>query len=155
AMERRLDKSRDVRAAAVWALRNSSADAALDALLEALVGDKDEQVQRRAVDALALMRNPKTTKRLLEILDGRLSEKPKQADLPKKRGNKAVAPGDASSEQIQTTSLVIEALGSRRDKQCIAVAEALLPLARGKQPRLRQAALVSLGAIGAVTAEIV
>jgi HEAT repeat protein len=154
-MERRLDKSRDVRAAAMWALRNSSADAALDALLEALVGDKDAHMQRRAVDALALVRNPKTTKRLLEILDARLSERPKQVDAPKKRGKKAAASGDASSEHVQTTSMVIEALGSRRDKQRIAAAEALLPLARGKQPTLRQAALVSLGAIGAVTGEIV
>src|SRR5262249_53531281 len=96
-----------------------------------------------------------TTKRLLEILDARFSEKPKQADTPKKRGKKAAAPGDASSEHAQTTGLVIEALGSRRDKQRIEAAEALLPLARGKQPTLRQAALVSLGAIGAVTGEIV
>jgi HEAT repeat protein len=154
-MEHRLNKSRDVRAAAVWALRNSSADVALDGLLEALVGDKEALVQRRAVDALALIRNPKTTKCLLEILDARLGEEPQEADAPKKRGKKVAAAVNAVSEHVQTTCLVIEALGSRRDKQRIAAAEALLPLARGKQPALRQAALAALGGIGPVTSDVV
>jgi HEAT repeat protein len=151
----RLDKNRDIRAAAVWSLRTASSDQVLEALIEALVSDSDEQVQRRAADALAFLRNPRTTQRLLEVLESRLAGEPEQSDAPKRRGKKTTPPGDARSEHLRTTSLVIEALGSRRDKQRGVAAERLLPLARGKEPTLRVAALAALGGIGPLSRDIV
>jgi HEAT repeat protein len=151
----RLDKNRDIRAAAIWSLRNSSTEQVVEALVEALISDRDEQVQRSATDALAIVRNPNTTTRLLEVLESRLAREPEKAETPKK-GVKKSAPADGGrSEHLRTTSLVIEALGSRREKERVAVAKRLLPLARGKEPTLRVAALTALGGIGPVSREIV
>jgi HEAT repeat protein len=148
------DRNRDVRAAAVWALHGSSAEEVLEEILVVLVNEQDPNVQRNAVHALIHLPNQNTTRRLLDLLQKRLAGGEPPAEKGKKR-SKTQTTTDGDAEQIQTTSLVIEALGSRRDKERAAVARALLPLARGKQPALRQAALAALSGVGTVNKEVV
>ncbi len=148
------DRNRDVRAAAVWALRCASAEEVLEEILVVLENDQDPNVQRNAVHALIHLPNQNTRRRLLDLLQKRLAGGEPPAEKGKKR-SKTQTTTDGDAEQIQTTSLVIEALGSRRDKERAAVARALLPLARGNQPTLRQAALTALGRVGAVSKDVV
>jgi HEAT repeat protein len=150
----RLDVNRDVRAAAIWSLRVSASDRALEALVEALLRDADEHAQHRAADALSNLRNPRTTQRLLGALEALLQGEPESRSSAKK-GSKKASPDAARGRHVKTICLMIEALANRRDEQRLAAADALLSLATSKDANVRCGALAGLGAVGWVTPKIV
>jgi HEAT repeat protein len=145
-------KARDLRAAAVGALRAAKGDEALETLV-GLLKDKEIQVSRAAEEALIEMPHLGATPRLLRELEATLPGVPAA-----KKGAKATPRGQRVSEaeeQLGRAAQLVRIVGLRKDGQALAAARALLPLARHPQPQLRIAALGALGEIGPVTGDVV
>jgi len=166
------DKSGQVRAAAILALRTSSSDAALDAALDA-AKDRDSNVQSAAGHTLAALPHPQTTPRLLREIDTHLTELdelkvPKKAkEEPAKTGSKAKgkpAVSEADKVKAERANVVrrinylVGILAERKDPRGGAereeAARAVLPLVEHKETDLRETAYRALGGIGTVIPEV-
>jgi HEAT repeat protein len=157
------DKSRDVRMAALTALRCGTSSEALEILVTGLA-DRDDLVRRSAHESLAELPNAQTTPRLLQELERRLQELDEAKPPAKKGGTKAgakkaaaakVAASSARQSMIRDVTWVVEALAQRKDKQRAAAAQAILPLVGHKEKDIRVHAVRSLGWVGAATPDVV
>jgi HEAT repeat protein len=158
------DKSRDVRAAALSALRTSKSNPALERLLEAET-DRDDQVRDRGSFVLISLPHPQVTPRLLGILESglqKLAEAQALARVKKKptaKGKKTAAP-EVDAEELrqkagETIRWALVILGERKDKQCAAAARAIVPLVDHADEEVQRHALDALGSIGPVIPEVV
>jgi HEAT repeat protein len=159
-LEFRGNKNREVRAAALTALRGGTGDAALDALIAALE-DGEDAVRRAAAEALGSVRHPAATQRLLTLLEtGLAAIKAGKGGKSGTKGKQAKAPIRAvrflaEQDEVRRKALLpMVALGLRKDGDLRAVAGALLPLMRSKDADLRAAAADALAALGPVSDEV-
>lgn len=144
------DKNIDLRGAALRALCHATGDEALEALVEALVGDGWMPWATR--DLLAKVPHPKATARLAREIQTRVADLTPPAS--KKGGKRLTAANREERErQISVITLCVETMAARKDDPQAAL-RALLPLTRHEEPELRVAALHGLGAVGALTPEV-
>jgi HEAT repeat protein len=151
------EKARDVRVAAVGALRAGQGDEALETLV-GLLQDKEREVILAAEEALTALPHPETTTRLLRELEAVLGALPpppkkkpgkmagKQAILKATRGRGYTE----ADRRAQDAARLVRILGKRKDGQRQA-AKAVVPLAGHHETWLRLAALEALGQLGPVT----
>jgi HEAT repeat protein len=155
-------KARDLRLAAIGALRAGQKDETLETLVT-LLKDKDAYVCRAAQEALIALPHPQTTPRLLRELEAVLTALPpppkkkpgkqagKQAILKATRGRGYTE----ADRQVEDAVHLVRVVGEREDQQRLGAARAVLPLGRHYETSLRLAALEALGRIGPVTGEVV
>jgi HEAT repeat protein len=165
------DKSAEVRAAAVLALRVSGSKEALEAALAA-TKDKSSEVQAAAATALRALPNAETTPRLLQEMATHLKELdelkvPKKAKAePAKKGAKAAkgakkaGPSEADKVKAQRNKVIIRVqyllsiVPERHDAHRAEAARAVLSLVEHKEPSLRESAYIALGGIGGAVPEV-
>lgn len=154
------DRSADVRAAAILALRNAVSDEALEKVLAAS-SDKSSEVARSSSSTLALIPHPQTTPRILAILQGllddleeaRLEKKKNAKGAPAPKGKKPAKVDDVAQKRarlIQQVGWWLNILGERKDHHRADSARFILPLLDHKEANIQDAALRALGGIGAV-----
>ncbi len=160
------DKSAEVRAAAILALRDAKSEEALNTVLEATT-DRSLTARESAAQTLAKLPNPNTTPRLLaqlqESLESLAQHKPakkeKDAKAAKPKGKKAapapVTKADAAfakkKEELITQAVYwLGILGDRKGPGREEAARVVLPLLNHKEFRIKDAAINALGGIGAV-----
>ena len=153
-------KARDLRVAAIGALRAGKSDEALETLIR-LAQDTELHVVLAAEEALTDMPHPGTTARLLRELEAVLAALPPP---PKKKAGKMAgaralgratrgrAPTEAE-RRLEDAARLMKIVGARKDLRREAAA-AVLPLAGHHEAALRLAALRALGKIGPVTEEV-
>jgi hypothetical protein len=144
------EKARDVRVAAVRALRVGTSDEALEAVV-GLLQDKELQVSLAAEEVLTELPHPQTTPRLLRDLEAVLPGVPVKGAKPSARGQRA---SDAE-QNLERAVRLVRILGLREDGQRLAAAGAVLPLVRHNHPQLRVAALGALAHLGPVTDAVI
>jgi HEAT repeat protein len=140
------DRSVEVRAAALSALRTSSSDVALYTLMAGLF-DADHLLNHMALNALAELPNPGATPRLIREL-----EKVAAPFLPGPRDDGARAlDRDAA---LNKSACLATALGKRKQGSRAAAARALIPLAACGDETLRRRVFQALTDLGPVTEEV-
>jgi HEAT repeat protein len=155
------DKSAEVRAAAISALRHAISDEALDKVLAA-TKDKSGDVSRCSSATLTEIAHPQTTPRILGIVQELLTEleaakpekKKKDAKAkPAAKGKKAAKAETVQQKRYKLVSQIswwLNILGERKDDHRQEAARLILPLLEHKEANLRDSALLALGGIGAV-----
>jgi hypothetical protein len=144
------DRSMEIRAAALSALRASRSDAALETLLQAVQGDRDHLVMAAAQQALASLPHPQTTARLIQVLEAAAAGARAKPDK-----SKTAAQNKAERDRCLNHAIWLTATLAQRksDADRLAAARALLPLARMDEA-LSYHAINALVAIGPVTDEV-
>jgi HEAT repeat protein len=163
------DKSGEVRAAAILALRSSGGDEALEAVLAA-ARDRDYKVSNSAAETLKALPHRQTTPRLLQEMQGLLTElgelkvpkkgKEQPAKKGKGKGSKKPAVSEANKVKQQRAKTVerirylLDILAERQDSHRAEAARVVLPLVEHKETDLRVAAYSALGGIGGAIPEV-
>jgi HEAT repeat protein len=124
---------RELRSAALQALKSSTSDVALDHLHLALLG-KDPAVRHAARVTLSQLPHPRTTERLLQALatvlaeleQVRASKRIKPAVKGKGKAKAAPTKTKALADAVDRTTYVLTVFGWRKDRQAVPAIRALL-----------------------------
>jgi HEAT repeat protein len=169
ALELCTDKTSEIRAAALSALRIATSPEALDRLLEA-GDDRVESVRSSAASALGPLPNPQAMPRLLQELQTAVNELERVAAKKEKPDKKAAKPAKgakgakpapkkdpnkaAREKAVQKVCWLVGILGDRQDADRQPAAEAVLPLTRHADVSIRTTAIQALGGIGPVAENV-
>jgi HEAT repeat protein len=153
------DKKKEVRLAALSALRRATGDEALQTLLEAL-GHEDAEIHERALKVLSELPHPRTTERLLREVKERASALPPPVAKPKKGAKKDAIKAAQESETVREkavyqVSRFLATVGWRRENKNREVIETLLTMAGHSDKEVRRAAVAALAQMGPETSEVV
>lgn len=153
------DKKKEVRLAALSALRRATGDEALQTLIEALA-QEEEEVHGRALEVLCELPHRRTTERLLREVNERSSALPPPEAKPKKGAKKNAAGSVSKSESLREKAVFqlsrfIAAVGGRRESKNRAAIETLLTMARHSDAEVRRAAVAALAQMGPAIPEVV
>jgi HEAT repeat protein len=153
------EKKKDVRVAALRALRKATGDEALEVLIQALRED-DWQITRPAQEVLAELPHPKATERLLREVEQQLAALPPPVPKPKTGAKKDVVKAAEKAEQARDEAIerlcnVIEALGGRKDAKSQRVLKTLLDLAHDAEEQIRLETVQALANLGPEVKEVV
>lgn len=144
------EKKKDMRVAALAALRKATSDEALEVLVQALLVVDDWQTIRPALEVLAELPHPKATERLLREAEQRLAALP--SPVPKaKTGAKKDVITKAEKARYEAVSILcyfLAALGGRKDAQSTRVLKTLLDLAHHADKRIRLQVMQVLTRLG-------
>jgi HEAT repeat protein len=153
------EKKKDVRKAALGALRKAAGDEALEVLVQALLED-DWPIIRQAQEVLAESPHPKATERLLREVEQRLAALTPPVPKSKKSAKKAVMKEAENAEKaryqaISVLCFLLAALGGRKDAQSGRVLKVFLHLTHHVDERLRSQAVQVLAKLGPEVKEVV
>jgi HEAT repeat protein len=153
------EKKKDVRVAALRALRKATGDEALEVLMQALL-DSDGQVIGTAQEVLAELPHPRATERLLCEVERLLAALPPPLPKPKKGAKKEAVKAAEEAQQereaaVTTLHRVILALGGRKAIGNPRVLKLLLELAHAAEDQIRLATVWALGNLGPDVPEVI
>lgn len=149
------DTHAEVRVAALLALRDAISDEALNTVLEA-TRDRSPTARDAAGQTLARLKHAETTPRLLSMLHKALENldqlKPdkKEKDTKPAKGKKGDAFTKKKNELNAEAVYLLGILGNRKGAGRKEAAQAVMPLLHHQEATIREAAMTSLGGIGAV-----
>ncbi|HWG44441.1 MAG TPA: HEAT repeat domain-containing protein [Gemmataceae bacterium] len=153
------EKKKDVRVAALRALRKATSDEALEALIQTLL-ESDWQIVQPAQEVLAELPHPKTTERLLHEVEERVATLPPPIAKPKKGAKKEVVKTAKKAEAardkaIEDLIFILQALGGRKDASSPRVLKVLLTLAHYTEENVRLEVVGLLAKLGPDVKEVV
>jgi hypothetical protein len=134
---------RDIRGAALQALRHGCRDESLDRLLEALT-DLDDDICLCAADSLAVLPHPQTTRRLLRRLASLLDDLVDPRRQPLGIGNRENRGGMLPPRVVAHIVQVLHILAERRDNEREDAIRALRALLSRPEREVREAARLAL-----------
>jgi HEAT repeat protein len=153
------DKKKEVRLAALSALRRATGDEALQTLIEAL-SHEDEAVHERALEVLGALPHPRTTERLLREVKERSSAHSLPVAKPNRSAKKNAAKANQESEAAREKAVFqlsrfVAALGGRREDKNPEAIETLQTMTSHSHEVVRRAAIVGLVKLGPATPVVV
>ncbi len=133
----------EVRNAALRALGGSMSDAALDTLLAVLEAEHGWEPAYGAFEALAKLKHPQTTRRLLQLLERLLAERAAAKKI-RKKGKAAASKGSTEEKDYQLYQLlsILAERGAREE------VSAVLGVLRSPDADARTAAVRALNDVG-------
>jgi hypothetical protein len=153
------EKKKDVKAAALRALRKATGDEALEVLMQAMLTG-DHQLIVPAMNSLQEVPHPKATERLLRQVEERNSNLPPPVSKPKKAAKKPARQSAEKADEergkaVEHLRRFVHVFSHREDCQPARILKTLLELAHHAEAVIRHEVMLNLGMLGPQLQEVV